>query len=732
MNQESHSGRSLHQPFSAPALVAMAPRTLERIVKRDGHSVHFDAQKIQRAILKAGISTGDFGEPVAEALTVRVLVVLAALSTEAPLTVEQVQDVVEQTLIASPYFRTAKAYILYRAEHAKLRRMASELQSDLLDCYLTKSDWTVAENANMAYSLQGLNNYVASEVTRNYWLERIYSSTVREAHRKGELHLHDLNALAVYCVGWDLTDLLLNGFRGVSGKVESGPARHFRAALGQIVNFFFTLQGEAAGAQAFSSLDTLLAPFIRRDHLDDVEVKQALQEFVFNLNVPTRVGFQTPFTNVTLDFNVPANLASQPVIWGGQYQTEVYGDFQAEVDSFNRAFLEVLGEGDAKGRVFSFPIPTYNITKDFDYDDPRLVCLWQATARYGIPYFANFVSSELSPDDARSMCCRLRLDTRELHHRGGGLFGAQPLTGSIGVVTLNLPRAGHTSQSETEFVAAVDRLLSIAVESLETKRKVLERLTNEQLYPYARYYLRAVKERTGRYWTNHFATIGIIGLNEATESLLGENLASPEGRAFGLRILDHLRRRLLEIQAETGHLYNLEATPAEGTSHRLARLDRQEYSQIRVANEQACNEGAQPYYTNSSQLPVDYSDDPFAILDHQDEFQTRYTGGTVVHVYVGEAIEDHSTVREFVRTVCQNYRLPYFTLTPTFSVCPTHGYRGGKWQQCPDCGADCEIYSRVVGYLRPLSQWNVGKQTEFVDRATSTLPAATQPLGTAI
>lgn len=697
------------------------PRVLRCITKRNGVIVDFDANKIQSAIAKAGAASGEFDDAIALELTIRVLIVLSALNGDDTLTVELVQDVVEQTLLASPYLRTAKAYIIYRDEHAKLRRLASQLHSDLLERYLARSDWRISENANMAFSLQGLNNYVASEVTHSYWLDRVYSDAVREAHRDGALHLHDLNALAVYCVGWDLSDLLLTGFRGAPGKVESGPARHFRAALGQIVNFFYTLQGEAAGAQAFSSLDTYLAPFIRRDRLDYLEIKQALQEFVFNLNVPTRVGFQTPFTNVTLDWNVPSSMAQQLVIWGGEYQNETYAEFQPEMDLFNRALLEVLGEGDARGRVFSFPIPTYNITKDFDYDDPRLDPLWAAAARYGIPYFANFVGSELSPDDARSMCCRLRLDTRELSRRGGGLFGAQPLTGSIGVVTLNLPRIGYLAQTETEFFSELDRLLSIAVESLEVKRKLLERLTEADLYPYVRYYLRGIKEHTGAYWTNHFATIGIVGLNEAIRNLFGEDLTSARGRDFGLSVLDHLRQRLVVAQRETGNLYNLEATPAEGTSHRLAKLDQERYSDACFAN----GGGTSPYYTNSSQLPVGHSQDPFEILDHQDEFQTRYTGGTVVHVYVGEAIEDPRAVREFVRSVCGNYRLPYFTLTPTFSICPTHGYIAGEHEHCPDCAAVCEIYSRVVGYLRPVSQWNVGKQAEFVDRATAKLGAAT-------
>lgn len=682
-----------------------------RITKRRGQEVPFDASKITRALCRAGSATGEFEEEEAIGLTVRVLAVLSALASQEQLTVERVQDVVEQILLSSPYLHTAKAYILYREQHAGLRRMAEQLQGDFVDRYLEQLDWQVSENANMAYSLQGLNNYLASEVTRNYWLDRIYPDAVREAHRKGDFHLHDLNALAVYCVGWDLAALLLDGFRGAKGKVESAPARHFRAALGQIVNFFYTLQGEAAGAQAFSSLDTYLAPFIRFDGLDYEDVKQALQEFVFNLNVPTRVGFQTPFTNVTLDLNVPSSLADVPVIIGGEYQSQTYAEFQTEMDLFNRAFLEVLGEGDARGRVFTFPIPTYNITKDFDYEDPRLLPLWLATARYGIPYFANFVGSTLSPEDSRSMCCRLRLDTRELSRRGGGLFGAQPLTGSIGVVTLNLPRLGYLATSEEDFFRRLDSLLLLAKESLEIKRKMLERFTARGLYPYARHYLREVYEHTNAYWSNHFATIGIVGMEEACRYRFGQGIDGAAGRAFALQVLEYIRERLLQYQEETGHLYNLEATPAEGTSHRLALLDREHFPAMAV------NILEQPYYTNSTQLPANYSDDPFVVLDHQDELQTRYTGGTVVHVFAGEAIADPLIVRDFVRTVCSQYKLPYFTVTPTFSVCPTHGYRSGRHDHCPDCGAPSEVYSRVVGYLRPITQWNVGKRAEFEARS---------------
>lgn len=688
------------------------------IRKRDGRLVPFTADAIAGAIAKAGSATGELGRDEAERLTRRVLAVAAAQLDPAEVHVEAIQDVVEEVLLASPHKRTAKAYILYREQRANARELGERVKADLIDSYLHELDWQVRENANMAYSLQGLNNYVASEITRTYWLERIYPHEVRDAHRGGDFHIHDLNLLAVYCVGWDLADLLEQGFRGAPGKVESRPARHFRAALGQIVNFFYTLQGEAAGAQAFSSIDTYLAPFIRSDGMTYAEVKQALQEFVFNLNVPTRVGFQTPFTNITLDVDVPAPLRHEPVIVGGERRTETYGDFQHEMDLFNRAFLEVMAEGDAKGRVFTFPIPTYNVTRGFDYDDPRLDKLWEVTARYGIPYFANFVNSDMSPDDARSMCCRLRLDTRQLARRGGGLFGANPLTGSVGVVTLNLPRLGYRAADEADFLRRLDRLMDVARTSLELKRKVLERLTDRHLYPYARFYLRDMKERHGSYWHNHFSTIGLVGLEEAAVNLLGAGLADEAGRAFGLRVLAHMRERLVGYQAETGHFYNLEATPAEGTAYRLALADKRAHPAIRCANEAAWREGAEPFYTNSSHLPVDHSEDVFAVLDHQDDFQTSYTGGTVLHAFVGERIADPRVVKAFVRTVCAQYRLPYFTLTPTFSVCPSHGYQAGEHETCPRCGETCEVYSRVVGYLRPVRQWNAGKQEEYAARRT--------------
>ncbi len=691
--------------------------------KRNGQHVPFNASKITAAILKAGQATGEFDETIARKLMLRVLAMAHVSLADGVPTVEQIQDIVEETLLASPFKRTAKAYILYRDQHARIREMVEKADLDLVDRYLEGLDWQVRENSNMNYSLQGLNNYISSEVSRVYWLNRLYSPEVREAHVNGDFHIHDLGLLSVYCVGWDLQDLLATGFCGAPGKVESRPARHFRTALGQIANFFYTLQGEAAGAQAFSNLDTLLAPFIWRDRLSYDEVKQAIQEFVFNLNVATRVGFQTPFTNITLDLTPPATLAGQPAIIGGQPIDRCYGDFREQMALFDRAFMEVLAEGDAKGRVFTFPIPTINITKDFDWDDPQMRSLWEATARYGIPYFANFVNSDLSPDDARSMCCRLRLDVAELRRRGGGLFGANPLTGSVGVVTMNLPRLGHLASDEADFLSRLDHLMHLARTSLEAKRKVLESFTDKGLYPYTRHYLRSVKQARGTYWDNHFSTIGLVGMNEACQNLLHCGVGDPAGRGFALRVLDFMRKRLEEFQSQTGHQYNLEATPAEGTSFRLANIDKRKHPSVEAANEAEVAGGAKPFYTNSSQLPVNFSSDPFEVLDLQDELQCRYTGGTVLHFYLGEAVADLEAVKSFVRTVCDKYRLPYFSLTPTFSICAEHGYLRGEQATCPSCGRQTEVYSRVVGYLRPVSQWNDGKQAEFTMRKSFSLEA---------
>ncbi len=699
---------------------AGTPAPFRQIRKRNQAVVPFEAEKISAAILKAGQATGEFGPPEARRLAIRVLsLAQTVIGHEIP-EVEEIQDLVEEVLLASPYKKTAKAYILYREQHAMLRRLAEKADVRLIDAYLERLDWQVEENSNMGYSLQGLNNYISSAVSRTYWLHAIYPREVREAHERGDLHLHDLGQLSVYCVGWDLQDLLRQGFRGAPGKAVSRPARHFRAALGQVVNFFYTLQGEAAGAQAFANFDTLLAPFVRADGLDYREVKQAMQEFVFNLNVPTRVGFQTPFTNLTFDLRPPATLAQQPAIVGGEPQAATYGEFQTEMTMINRAFLEVMAEGDAQGRVFTFPIPTYNIGPDFPWDDEGLDLLWQVTARYGIPYFANFINADLSPEDARSMCCRLRLDTRELEKRGGGLFGANPLTGSIGVVTINLAAIGYQAADEAEFFARLDRLMEVARASLEIKRKVLESFTTKGLYPYTRYYLRQVRERFGRYWDNHFSTIGVIGGNEACLNLLGADIGTPAGQSFAVRVLDHMRGRLQEFQEATGHYYNLEATPAEGTGFRLARLDRQRFPALRC---QLTTDDGIPIYTNSTQLPVNYSDDIFEVLDLQDELQSKYTGGTVLHAFLGEAAPDPAAVKSFVRAVCEAYRLPYFTLTPSFAICPNHGYLAGELPACPQCGAETEVYSRVVGYMRPVRQWNQGKRAEFARRSHYRLTA---------
>ena len=683
------------------------------IKKRDGRTAKFDRKKIEKAIEKAGLETGEFDAAQAVELTDKVLGVLETRNQKRIPSVEDIQDIVEDALIDSKFKKTAKAYIIYRDQHKKLREITSNAHVDLIDKYLENLDWKVNENSNMGYSLQGLNNYVSAEITKTYWLDKIYTSKIGQAHKEGDLHIHDLNLLSVYCVGWDLTDLLQEGFTGVAGKVASKPAKHFRSALGQVVNFFYTLQGEAAGAQAFSDFDTLLAPFIRADKLSYKEVKQAIQEFVFNVNVPTRVGFQTPFTNITLDLECPKHMADNPVIIGGEMQDTTYGEYQEEMNMLNKALLEVLSEGDANGRVFTFPIPTVNITKDFNWDNPVIESLWEASAKYGIPYFSNFINSDMDPEDARSMCCRLRIDNRQLEYRGGGLFGSNPMTGSVGVVTINLPRLALKSKNEKEFFKGLAELMDMAKDSLETKRKVLERLTDANLYPYTKFYLRNIKQRFNQYWKNHFSTIGLIGTNEAALNLLGVDIGTEKGKAFAEKTLDFMRDRLVEYQKETGNNYNLEATPAEGTTYRLAQLDKASFpDRAHFANgigaEVKC-----PFYTNSSHLPVNYTDDLFELMDLQDNLQTKYTGGTVIHFFLGERMDDPQTLKKLVKTICENYKLPYFTFSPSFSICKNHGYIVGEHPECPKCGEATEVYSRVVGFLRPVSQWNKGKQAEF-------------------
>jgi ribonucleoside-triphosphate reductase (formate) len=666
---------------------------ITKVKKRNGELANFDKRRIANAIFKAAQAVGGRNRRRSEILADIITDYLSKeFKPENPPTIENIQDTVEKILIEQGHARTAKAYILYRQKHEELRKFGNILNNiETINSYLDKLDWRVKENSNMAYSLQGLNNYIASIVTADFWLNKIYKSEIEQAHHNGDIHIHDLSILGTYCVGWDLKDLIFRGFGGVPGKLQSAPPKHFRTALGQIVNFFYTLQGESAGAQAFSSFDTLLSPFIKYDKLTYKDVRQALQEFFFNMNVPTRVGFQTPFTNVTLDLKCPSMFADEPIIIGGKIMKETYKEFQVEMDMFNKAFAELMIQGDACGRPFSFPIPTYNITKDFDWDNKELDIVWEMTAKYGIPYFSNFINSDMSPEDARSMCCRLRLDNRTLNKRGGGLFGANPLTGSIGVVTINLPRIGYLSSNMVEFKERVGELMDTAKDSLEMKRKILEEFTHKGLYPYSKVYLEELYKREHKYWINHFSTIGLVGMNEALLNLMGETTATKRGKKSAIEIMDFMRDRILHYQEETGNHYNLEATPAEGTSHRLARLDKMKYEDITVANEEAYKKGASPYYTNSSQLPVNFSDDLFEVLDLQDEIQCKYTGGTVLHIFLGEKMPDIEATKKLIKKVAENYKLPYYTLSPTFSICPKHGYLPGEHKFCPKCDEEMGI-----------------------------------------
>ncbi|MGM0500754.1 MAG: ribonucleoside triphosphate reductase, partial [Bacillota bacterium] len=669
--------------------------TLDYVKKRDGKKVEFKSEKIKNAVAKAAAAVDQESEEIAEEITAEVLSYLKIFFKDGgTLEVEQIQDLVEKILIEKGCAEIAKAYILYREQHSKLRD-GKKLFADavnIMDDYLDRSDWKVNENSNMSYSLQGLNNYIASEITGQYWLQEIYPKETAKLHSSGDLHIHDLGNLSVYCCGWDLEELLRTGFRGVPTKIESAPPKHLKTALGQIVNFFYTLQGESAGAQAFSNFDTYLAPFIAYDGLNYKEVKQAMQEFLFSMNVPTRVGFQTPFTNITMDLEVPNYLKDQAVIIGGQHQEKAYGEFQPEMDMLNRAFAELMMEGDAKGRMFSFPIPTYNITKDFKWENEKLDPVWEMTAKFGIPYFSNFINSDMDPEDARSMCCRLRLDNKELRKRGGGLFGANPLTGSIGVVTLNMPRIGYQAQDKEEFIERVYYLMDQAKKSLEIKRKVLENLTEQGLYPYAKFYLRDIKKRFNQYWKNHFNTIGLNGMNEALLNFMGQDISTPAGKRFSEEIMEKMRTRLQQYQDETDNLYNLEATPAEGTAYRFARLDRDKFgNQIIAANQKrVLAEAADPYYTNSTQLPVGLTDDIFTALELQDELQSLYTGGTTFHGFLGERIDSIKATKKLVKRIAENFKLPYYTLTPSFSICPVHGYLPGEHEYCPKCEAEAE------------------------------------------
>ena len=701
---------------------------ISKVQKRDGVIIDFDQARITSAIFKAITATNQGDGKKSQRLSEKVVKLLSRRfkKDEIP-QVEQIQDVVEEVLIMEGLVETARAYILYREQRRKIREAVKIIDEsvEMVDRYIQELDWQVKENANMAYSLQGLNHYVTSAVAKKYWLNKIYPKEIREAVQSGDFHIHNLDTLATYCCGWDLYDLLVRGFGGVAGKVESKPAKHLRSALGQLVNFFYTLQGESAGAQAISSIDTLLAPFIRYDNLSYIQVKQAMQEFMFNMAIPTRVGFQTPFTNVSLDIKPSPTLAKQSVIIGGQPQKETYSEFQEEMNIFNKAFYETMMEGDAKGRPFTFPIPTVNITRDFDWEDPNLDPLWEATAKYGVNYFSNFVNSEMKPEDVRSMCCRLRLDNRELYVRGGGLFGSNPLTGSIGVVTLNLPRIGYTSKTNKEFFDKLSEIMELAKDSLEIKRKALEDFMEKGLYPYSKFYLGGVKKMRGQYFGNHFSTIGLVGMNEALLNFLGENIGSRRGRKMANEILLFIREKLVKYQKETGNLYNLEATPAESTAYRLAQKDKAQYPDIRTAGTKNV-----PYYTNSTMLPVKYTDDIFEALRLQDDLQTKYTGGTVMHLFVGEKISDIQSAKLIVKKVFEKFKLPYITLTPTFSICPNHGYLAGEHFECPRCTIKqpCEVYSRIVGYLRPVQQWNAGKVQEFKERKEFRLPKTVEAL----
>lgn len=664
------------------------------VVKKSGNREPYNVNRIVTSIFKAANFIGGNDKKRAEEVGKEVdRRIRKELGRKNTIKTAKIRDIVKQTLIDLGHGKTSIAYQLHYDINNKVRNIKSLIDAaDLVGGYIEQLDWRVNENGNMAYSWQGLNNHISTSVQANYWLHSIYPEDVRNAHINADIHIHDLGMLAVYCCGWSLEDLLLRGFTGVPGKISAKPAKHLATALGHVVNFMYTLQHEAAGAQAFSSFDTYLAPFIYYDKLTYEEVKQQLQVFLFNMNVPTRVGCQTPFTNITLDVNPSGQLAQQAVIIGGKYMDKKYKDFQKEMDMFNRAFAELMLEGDGVGRVFSFPIPTYNITKNFDWDNEKLKPIWEMTAKYGIPYFSNFISSDMSPDDARSMCCRLRIDNRELKKRGGGLFGSNPLTGSIGVVTINLARIGYLSKTKEDFFKKLAYQMDISKKSLEIKRKFLEEYTEKGLYPYSKYYMSDVKKRFKEYWKNHFNTIGINGLNEALLNFMGKDISTKEGRAFGLEVMDFMREKLADYQNESNQLFNLEATPAESCAYRFAKADRKMYPDIITADHIKGAKGLDPYYTNSSHLPVGYSDDMFEVLDLQDEFQTKYTGGTVIHLFLGEKLPNAQATKNLVRKVAENYSLPYFSITPTFSICPKHGYLNGEHEYCPKCDED-------IGYV---------------------------------
>jgi len=685
---------------------------VEKIRKRNGSIVPFEQEKITNAIFKAAQAVGGTDCELAKKLSDQVVAIInEKYNTNRVPTVENVQDVVEKVLVESGHYRTAKAYILYREEHKRLRDVKSLLLNvgDVIDDYISEKEWRIKENANIRFSFSGLLWHGVGTIMAYYALNNVYPKEIADAHINGDYHLHNLSmSLCGYCAGWSLRQLLMEGLNGVTGNVHAGPAKHMRSAVGQMVNFIGTLQNEWAGAQAFSSFDTYLAPFIRYDKLSYEQVKQVIQEFVYGMNTTSRWGGQTPFSNITLDWTVPEDMKNDPVIIGGKLMDRTYGDFQEEMDAVNKAFIEVMTGGDMKGRVFTWPIPTYNITKDLDWSHENLDLLFGMTAKYGLPYFQNFVNSDLKPSDVRAMCCRLQLNLNELRNKTGGLFGFGESTGSIGVVTINMPRIGYTSKDENEFFEKTERLMYLAKNSLEIKRKLVDRMMNIGMLPFSKRYL-------GNF-NHHFSTIGLIGMSEACQNFLKCGIDTEEGRKFSIRVLEFMREKLKEYQEDTGHIYNLEATPAEGTSYRMAKVDRAIYPRIIASG------NGIPFYTNSTQLPVNYTDDVFWALKHQEELQRRYTGGTVFHTFLGESPDNGDSIKVLVKKMASGFAIPYFTITPTFSVCPSHGYIKGEHFTCPTCSSKAEVFSRVVGYIRPVQDWNEGKQAEFKDRLEFKIP----------
>ena len=683
-----------------------------QVVKRDGETAEFCLKKITEAIKKAFRATGnEFNDEILELLSLRVTADFQPRMKDGSISVEEIQDSVEHVLEQTGYTDVAKAYILYRKQREKIRSMNSALLNykDVVNSYVKVEDWRVKENSTVTYSVGGLILSNSGAVTANYWLSEIYDQEIADAHRNADIHIHDLSMLTGYCAGWSLKQLLMEGLGGIPGKITSAPAKHLSVLCNQMVNFLGIMQNEWAGAQAFSSFDTYLAPFVKADHLSYGEVKKCIESFIYGVNTPSRWGTQAPFSNITLDWTVPDDMAEMNAIVGGREMDFKYKDCKAEMDMVNRAFIETMIEGDANGRGFQYPIPTYSITKDFDWSDTennRL--LFEMTSKYGTPYFSNYINSDMQPSDVRSMCCRLRLDLRELRRKTGGFFGSGESTGSVGVVTINIPRIAYLAEDEADFYRRLDRMMDISARSLKTKREVITKLLEQGLYPYTKRYLGTFE--------NHFSTIGLIGMNEAglNARWIRKNMTQPECQRFTREVLDHMRERLSDYQEEYGDLYNLEATPAESTTYRLAKHDKERYPDIITAGK----EGETPYYTNSSHLPVGYTEDIFDALDIQDELQTRYTSGTVFHAFLGEKLPDWKAAASLVRTIAQNYKLPYYTLSPTYSICKSHGYLAGEHFTCPICKQKAEVYSRITGYYRPVQNWNEGKLQEYKDRVT--------------